>query len=171
MIDRVISASMKKYWRFAFIASGVVLAAALGTYVSGQYRIGRLDALIGKYQNPVADYAGTLSRTKSESMEAELLTGCKQAQIGSWLQTTDALKFKDPVSGNRIAVILEPGRDFIDINGREISSCVVDEIENRQFDIGSMTNAWAFALLLFSLMLAAAGWFGRRTDPRVFPKF
>lgn len=159
---------LTKYWQLAFIASAVLIVAAIGTYVSGQYRIGRLDNLINRYSSPVTDYAVANSKARTGTMEADLLEGCKQAQIGTWLQTTDALKFKDPVSGNRILVELEAGRDYIDINGREISACVIDEIENRQFDIGSMTNMWATCLLLIALVLGAVAFIGRRQSHRNF---
>ena len=152
------------------IASALFLVAALGTYISGQYRIGRLDSLINKYANPVTDFASANSRARQGTVEADLLEGCKQAQIGTWLQTTDALKFKDPISGNRIVVSLEPGRDYIDINGREISSCVTDEIENRQYDIGSMTNTWALCLMITGLIIAGAaiGGYQKSRQPEIF---
>ena len=156
-----------KYWRLALIASLLLFVASMGTYVSGQYRIGRLDLLVGRYSSPVTDFALANSKARTGSMEADLLESCKQSQIGTWLQTTDALKFKDPVSGNRIMVELEAGRDYIDINGREISACVVDEIENRQFDIGSMTNMWATCLLIISLITGAAAYLGRRQGMRL----
>ncbi len=155
---------MSRYWKLAAIASVLLLVASGGTYMSGQYRIGKLDVLMDRYAVPVNDFAAANAKARTGSVEADLLEGCKQAQIGSWLQTTDALKFRDPVSGNRITVVLEPGRDFIDINGREISSCVSDEIEDRQFDIGSMTNAWALCLLLVALALAVTAFLGRRVQ-------
>ncbi len=156
-----------KYWRLALIASLLLLIASIGTYMSGQYRIGRLGVLVDRYSSPVTDFAAANSKARTGSMEADLLESCKQAQIGTWLQTTDALKFKDPVSGNRVMVELEAGRDYIDINGREISACVVDEIENRQFDIGSMTNMWAICLLIMALIAGAVAFLGRRQS-RVF---
>lgn len=170
MSNWILSTGIARYWRVAAMASALILVAALGTYISGQYRIGRLDSLINKYSNPVTDFAAANSRARQGTVEAELLEGCKQAQIGTWLQTTDALKFKDPVSGNRIVVSLEPGREYIDINGREISSCVIDEIENRQYDIGSMTNTWALCLMIMGLIVggvAVAG-YQRSRQPEVF---
>ena len=167
MSQWILTVGLAKYWRLALIAGILLLIAAAGTFMSGQYRIGRLDVLIDRYSQPVTDFAHANSRARTGSMEADMLEGCKQAQIGTWLQTTDALKFKDPVSGNRIVVELVPGRDYIDINGREISGCVIDEIENRQFDIGSMTNTWAMCLLLMGLVLSIAAIIGRRyTIPR-----
>ncbi len=157
-----------KRCRLALLASIFCLLAALGTWISGQYRIGRLDVLINRYDAPILDYAETASRAKPDSMEADLLQSCKQSQIGSWLQTTDALKFKDPVTGNRILVELESGKDFIDINGRELASCIQDEVENQQFDIGSLTNTWAFTLLVLGLLFGGLFWYWRR--PRSFRK-
>ena len=162
MSQWIIPASVAKFWRVGLIAAGLLLIAAIGTYVSGQYRIGRLDALIERYQEPVADYAAANSRARAGTVEAELLESCKQAQIGTWLQTTDALKFKDPVTGNRIVVQLEAGHDYIDINGREISSCVTDELEDRQYDIDSMTTGWSVGLLLASLLFGGLSLLGRR---------
>lgn len=166
MSQKILDVSLVRYWKLALIAGLVILLAAIGTYISGQYRIGRLDALIKRYENPVVDFAAANSKARAGTLEAELLEGCKQAQIGTWLQTTDALKFKDPVSGNRVIVVLEPGRDYIDINGREVSGCVVDEIETRQYDIGSMTNTWAVCLAVMGLALVAAGYIGRRRQSR-----
>lgn len=128
--------------------------------MSGQYRIGRLDSLNNRYSQPISDYAHNIARVRPNSLEAELLEGCKQAQIGTWLQTTEALNFEDPATGNRIIVTLDPSRAHIDINGRELSSCVSDEIENRQYDIGSMTNTWALVLFILSLGMGAWSWFG-----------
>lgn len=164
MSQWILTQGLAKYWRLAFLAGVLLFIASMGTYVSGQYRIGRLGVLVERYSIPVTDFAVANSKARTGSMEADLLESCKQLQIGTWLQTTDALKFKDPVSGNRIMVELEAGRDYIDINGREISSCVVDEIENRQFDIGSMTNMWAICLLIMSLIVFAAAYLGRRQN-------
>ena len=162
MSNWILTTGLAKYWLMALSVALVLLIASVGTYIAGQYRIGRLDALINRYDNPVTDFAAANSKARQGTMEADLLEGCKQAQIGTWLQTTDALKFKDPVSGNRIMVELEAGRDYIDINGREISSCVIDEIENRQFDIGSMTNTWATCLLILALAFGALAFVGYR---------
>lgn len=167
MSQWIITTGITRYWRVTLVTSALFLVAAMGTYVSGQYRIGRLEALIDRYSLPVTDFASANSRARQGTMEADLLEGCKQAQIGTWLQTTDALKFKDPVSGNRISVELEPGRDYIDINGRDISSCVTDEIENRQYDIGSMTNTWALCLLMTGLIIGAVAFVGRRQSHRI----
>lgn len=145
-------------WKLWLLASLMTLAAAVGTWGSGQYQIGRLDNLKGRYETPVEDFAVVMAKALPDSMEADLLEGCKQVQIGTWLQTTDALKFNDPISGNRIHVELAPDQAFLDINGREISSCVSDEVENRQFDIGSMTNTWAIILLMVSLSFGAWAW-------------
>ena len=154
--------SITRHWRLFAVLSAFLLIAAAGTYMAGQYRIGKLDQLIRRYEEPVVDFAATNARARQGTVEADLLESCKQSQIGTWLQTTDALKFKDPVSGNRIVVSLEAGRDYIDINGREISSCITDEIEDRQFDIGSMTSGWAVALTVIGLLMAAAAFAARR---------
>ncbi len=78
------------------------------------------------------------------------------------MQTTDALTFRDPLSGNRILVQLEAGKDFIDINGKELVSCISDEIENRQFNIGSMTNSWAMILIMVGALAGVIAVFFRR---------
>jgi hypothetical protein len=148
------------HWKIWAIAAATTLVAAFGTWVAGQYQIGRLDTLRDRYSQPVADFAQSVARARPQSMEADLLESCKQVQIGTWLQTTDALKFVDPVSGNRIVVRLDPAKSQIDLNGRELASCVSDEIENRQFDIGSMTNTWALVLALSGLGLGVWSWFG-----------
>lgn len=149
-----------RHWKIWAIAAAVVMIAAGGTWVGGQYQIGRLDSLRDRYSQPISDYAHTVAKARPDSMEADLLDGCKQAQIGTWLQTTDALSFEDPATGNRIIVTLDPSRAHVDLNGRELSSCVSDEIENRQFDIGSMTNTWALVLFIISLGFGAWSWFG-----------
>ncbi len=149
-----------RHWKIWAVAAAMTLVAAGGTWVAGQYRIGRLDALLNKYEMPITDFARSVAQAKIGSMEADLLESCKQAQIGTWLQTTDALEFVDPASGNRIMVRLDPGKAQIDLNGRELSGCVSDEIENRQFDIGSMTNTWSLVLFVLGLGLGAWAWFG-----------
>jgi hypothetical protein len=143
-------------WRVLVLVAATSLVAATGTWIAGQYQIGKLDALHESYSSPVQDYAAAIFDARKHPMEQDFLEGCKQAQIGSWLQTTDALNFVDPVSGNRVQVRLDPDKSFVDINGKEIASCVQDEIESRQFDIGSMTNTWAVILLLIGLGLG--GW-------------
>lgn len=145
-------------WKLWLLASLMTFVAALGTWGSGQYQIGRLDTLKGRYEAPVDDFAETRAKAPADSMEADLLEGCKQIQIGTWLQTTDALRFNDPISGNRIHVELAPDQAFLDLNGREIAACVSDEVENRQFDIGSMTNTWAVILLMVSVSFGAWAW-------------
>lgn len=162
MSNWIMTEGITRYWRLALTAGVLFLVAALGTYLSGQYRIGKLDTLIDRYAVPVTDYAAANSKARTGTVEADLLESCKQAQIGTWLQTTDALKFKDPVTGNRIMVQLEAGRDYIDINGREISSCITDEIEDRQFDIGSMTSTWVICLTLIGFILSGVAIFGWR---------
>lgn len=149
-----------RHWKIWGAAALIVLAMATGTWMAGQYRIGRLDALLEHYQQPIMDFAQAMDRTRPQSLEAELLQGCKQAQVGSWLQTTDAIEFTDPVAGNRVVIRLDPNKAFIDLNGRELAGCVSDEIENRQFDIGSMTNTWALVLFVIGLGLSGWSWLG-----------
>lgn len=149
-----------RHWKIWAITAATVLIAAGGTWIAGQYKIGRLDSMRDRYAEPITDYARAAERPRSGSMEADLLESCKQAQIGTWLQTTDALAFESPVSGNRVIIRLDPAKAFLDLNGRELSSCVSDEIENRQFDIGSMTNTWAMVLFIISLGMGAWSWFG-----------
>jgi hypothetical protein len=143
-------------WRALALAAATALIAAIGTWIGGQYQIGRLDALRDRYDAPVQDYAAAVFGAKKDPMEQEFLDGCKQAQIGSWLQTTDALDFMDPISGNRVQVRLDPEKSYVDLNGKEVSACVQDEVEARQFDIGSMTNTWA--VILFLIALGLGGW-------------
>lgn len=149
-----------RHWKIWAFAAVMTLVAAGGTWIAGQYQIGRLDALRDRYNQPITDFAEASARARVGSMEADLLESCKQAQIGTWLQTTDALNFIDPVAGNRIVVQLDPSKSHLDLNGRELAICVDDEIENRQFDIGSMTNTWALVLFIISFGFAAWSWFG-----------
>lgn len=139
---------------FSFVAS-------LGTWVTGQYQIGRLDSLKSKYSEPISNYAKFYGDSPDNSLEQDLLEGCKQAQIGTWLQTTDALRFDGPITGNRVGVRLDIAKAFIDLNGKEISECIEDEVEDRQFNIGSLTNTWAIILLLISICLGVWAWICR----------
>jgi len=145
-------------WKLWVLFALVVLVAAFGTWISGQYKIGRLDVLKNKYDAPVQNFSGTLSAAQKHSLEYDLLEGCKQSQIGSWLQTTDALHFRGPVTGNRIEVSLDAHKAFLDLNGREMAFCVQGDIEDLQFDIGSMVNTWAVVLLLLSFCLSVWSW-------------
>ncbi|HAJ90851.1 MAG TPA: hypothetical protein DCM27_07580 [Rhodospirillaceae bacterium] len=149
-----------KLWAlFCFFA----LVASVGTWMAGQYQIGQLDSLKGKYEQPIMNYAKYYGDSPNNSLERDLLEGCKQAQIGSWLQTTDALRFDNPLTGNRVGVQLDISKAYIDLNGREMSECVHDEVEDRQFDISSMTNTWAVILLLGSFCLGAWSWICRQS--------
>ena len=103
-------------------------------------------------------FAATFADCDPHSLERDLLDGCKQSQIGTWLQTTDALRFDGPLTGNRVNVRLDPAQAFLDLNGREIAECVQDEVEERQFDIGSMTNTWAIILFICSLSFGIWSW-------------
>lgn len=145
-------------WKLWALFSFVSLVASVGTWFTGQYQIGQLDSLKGRYDQPVNNFAKYFGNAPGHSLERDLLEGCKQAQIGSWLQTTDALRFDGPLTGNRIDVRLDSEKAFLNLNGRELSDCIQDEVEDRQFDIGSMTNTWAIILLLASLCLAGWAW-------------
>lgn len=145
-------------WRLWAVFAIVVLVASLGTWVSGQYKIGRLDLLKNKYDKPVVNFARSLADAQKHSLEFDLLEGCKQNQIGTWLQTTDALKFRGPITGNRIEVGLDEGKAHIDLNGKELSSCVQSDIEDQQFDIGSMVNSWSVLLMLLAFCLGVWSW-------------
>jgi hypothetical protein len=145
-------------WKLWVLFSFAALVAATGTWLAGQYQIGKLDSLKNRYDQPIANYARFFAGSPSHSLERDLLEGCKQAQIGSWLQTTDALRFDGPLTGNRVDVRLDINKAFVDLNGRELASCVQDEVEDRQFDIGSMTNTWAIILLLSSFCLGVWAW-------------
>jgi hypothetical protein len=151
-----------KRWRSTAIIASVLLLAGIGSWIAGQYQIGRLDNIVNQYNDPITDYASELASVEPQSVEYELLNSCKQSQIGTWLQTTDALLFKDPVSGNRVLVQLEAGKDFIDLNGKELVACISDEIENRQFNIGSMTNSWAIILMLLGVLTGGLAYMFRR---------
>lgn len=158
-------------WRLWAFLSAMTLVAAIGTWMSGQYQIGRLDSLKNKYSEPVQNYARMLGNAAPRSIEKDLLEGCKQAQIGTWLQTTDALRFDGPLTGNRVDVRLDPSKAYLDLNGREMAGCMQDEVEERQFDIGSMTNTWAVFLMLGSLCFgvwAAACFYGSRRSRNIY---
>lgn len=145
-------------WKLWALFAFVSLIAAIGTWLAGQYQIGRLDSLKGRYNQAVTNYARFYAEAPGHSLERDLLEGCKQAQIGSWLQTTDALRFDGPLTGNRVDVRLDVTKAYVDLNGREMSDCIQDEVEDRQFDIGSMSNTWAVILLLCSFCLAIWTW-------------
>lgn len=151
-------------WKLWALFAFFTLVASIGTWITGQYQIGRLDSLKGKYEQPIMNYAKYYGDSPNNSLERDLLEGCKQAQIGSWLQTTDALHFDNPITGNRVGVQLDVTKAYIDLNGREMADCVHDEVEDRQFDIGSMTNTWAVILLLGSICLGAWSWMGRQSQ-------
>lgn len=150
-------------WKLWALFSFVTFVTSLGTWITGQYQIGRLDSLKNRYDTPVNNYAKYYGDSPDNSMERDLLEGCKQAQIGTWLQTTDALRFDSPVTGSRVGVRLDVTKAFIDLNGREISDCIQDEIEDRQFDIGSLTNTWTIILLLISFCLGVWSWVCRQS--------
>lgn len=145
-------------WKLWALFSVVSLIAAIGTWLTGQYQIGLLDSLKNRYEQSITNYARFYASAPTHSLERDLLEGCKQAQIGSWLQTTDALRFDGPLTGNRVDVRLDTDKAFIDLNGRELANCIQDEVEDRQFDIGSMTNTWAIILLLSSFCLGVWTW-------------
>lgn len=149
-------------WKLWALFSFFSLMASMGTWITGQYQIGRLDSLKGKYDQAVTNYAKYYGDSPNNSLERDLLEGCKQAQIGTWLQTTDALHFDSPITGNRVGVRLDVTKAYVDLNGRELSDCIQDEVEDRQFDIGSMTNTWAIILFLSSFCLGVWAWFCRQ---------
>jgi len=149
-------------WKLWGLFAFFMLIASIGTWVTGQYQIGRLDSLKDRYEDPILNYARFYGDSPENSLEQDLLEGCKQAQIGSWLQTTDALRFEGPLTGNRVGVRLDVTKAFVDLNGREMSDCVRDDVEDRQFDIGSMTNTWAIILFLVSACMAAWTWLCRQ---------
>ena len=145
-------------WKLWALFCFVSLIATIGTWVTGQYQIGRLDSLKGRYDQPITNYAKFYGNAPTHSLERDLLEGCKQAQIGTWLQTTDALRFNGPLTGNRVDVQIDLSKAYIDLNGKEVSDCIQDEVEDRQFDIGSMTNTWAIILLLCSFCMGVWAW-------------
>ena len=157
-----LGASPTGRWKLWALFCFFALVASIGTWITGQYQIGRLDSLKNKYEQPINNYAKYYGDSPGNSLERDLLEGCKQAQIGSWLQTTDALRFDNPITGNRVGVQLDVTKAYIDLNGREMSDCIHDEVEDRQFDIGSMTNTWAIILLLFSFCLGGWAWICRQ---------
>lgn len=149
-------------WKLWALFCFVFLVASIGTYITGQYKITRLDVLKNRYDEPVTNFARYFDEADNVSIERDLLDGCKQAQIGSWLQTTDALHFDGPLTGNRVQVRLNPEQAYVDLNGGEIAGCVRDEVADRQFDIGSMTTTWAALLLLVSICLGGWAWICRQ---------
>jgi len=161
LIDR--GSGLTGRWKLWAMFALFSFMASLGTWVTGQYQIGRLDSLKSKYSEPINNYAKYYGDSPDNSLEQDLLEGCKQAQIGTWLQTTDALRFDGPLTGNRVGVRLDIAKAFIDLNGREMSECIQDEVEDRQFDIGSLTNTWAIILFLISFCLGMWTWICRHT--------
>lgn len=149
-------------WKLWALCACAALVASIGTWLTGQYQIGRLDSLKNRYDQPVSNYAKYYADCADQSLERDLLEGCKQAQIGTWLQTTEALSFDGPLTGNRVSVRLDPENAYIDLNGRELSECIQDEVEDRQFDIGSMTNTWAIVLMLAAFCLGVWAWVSRK---------
>lgn len=140
------------------LMSCILLFSSLGTWLTGRYQIVKLDDLKDRYWEPVKDFGATFANASAQPqvLEKELLESCKQSQVGTWLQTTDALMFVDPIAGNRVLVRLDPGRSFIELNGKDISACVQDEIESRQFDISAQTSSWAVLLMVMGIF--SAGW-------------
>ncbi len=161
------------------LLSCLLFFASLGTWLAGRYQIVKLDDLKDRYWEPVTDYGSTfaMAAAQPQMLERDLLDGCKQSQIGTWLQTTDALGFIDPIAGNRVLVRLDPSRAFVELNGRDISGCIQDEIENLQFDIGSQTSSWAVFLLVMgavstlwtTYLLWALYRYNRRTVDSIVP--
>lgn len=145
-------------WKLWAFASAILMVATIGTWIAGQYQIGRLDSVKKRYEQPVQNFAKMIGDTAPHAMERDLLESCKQSQIGTWLQTTEALRFDGPLTGNRIDVRLDSERAYIDINGTELSECIQDEIEDRQFDIGSMTGTWSVILMLATFCMGLWSW-------------
>ena len=56
-----------RHWKIWAIAAAMIIVAAAGTWTAGQYRIGRLDALVNKYEQPVTDFALYASRARAQS--------------------------------------------------------------------------------------------------------
>jgi hypothetical protein len=162
MQDYFFSILTTKKWRQVAIIACVSFLASVGTWMSGQYQVGRLDGLIEEFSRPVEDYAASYADTKEASLERDLMEACKQVQIGTWLQTTDSIRFKDPISGNRFLVQLDPEKSYMDLNGKELSTCMTDEIENKQFDIRSLTNSWSVILMILTLLLGGWAWYAWR---------
>lgn len=148
-------------WKLWAMFAVFALVSSIGTWITGQYQIGRLDSLKDRYDEPITNYAKYYGDSLDNSLERDLLEGCKQAQIGTWLQTTDALRFDGPLTGNRVGVRLDIARAYIDLSGAEISGCIRDEVEDRQFDIGSLTNTWSIILLLIAICLGVWSWICR----------
>lgn len=148
-------------WKLWAMFAVFALVSSIGTWITGQYQIGRLDSLKDRYGEPITNYAKYYGDSLDNSLERDLLEGCKQAQIGTWLQTTDALRFDGPLTGNRVGVRLDIAKAYIDLSGAEMSGCIRDEVEDRQFDIGSLTNTWSIILLLLSICLGVWSWICR----------
>lgn len=148
-------------WKLWAMFAVFALVSSIGTWITGQYQIGRLDSLKDRYGEPITNYAKYYGDSLDNSLERDLLEGCKQAQIGTWLQTTDALRFDGPLTGNRVGVRLDIARAYVDLSGSEISGCIRDEVEDRQFDIGSLTNTWSIILFLIAICLGVWSWICR----------
>lgn len=148
-------------WKLWAMFAVFALVSSIGTWITGQYQIGRLDSLKDRYGEPISNYAKYYGDSPNNSLERDLLEGCKQAQIGTWLQTTDALRFDGPLTGNRVGVRLDIAKAYIDLSGAEMSGCIRDEVEDRQFDIGSLTNTWSIILFLLSICLGVWSWICR----------
>lgn len=159
MIDK--GSGLTGRWKLWAMFAVFALVSSIGTWITGQYQIGRLDSLKDRYGEPITNYAKYYGDSLDNSLERDLLEGCKQAQIGTWLQTTDALRFDGPLTGNRVGVRLDIAKAYIDLSGAEMSGCIRDEVEDRQFDIGSLTNTWSIILFLISICLGVWSWICR----------
>ena len=159
MIDK--GSGLTGRWKLWAMFAVFALVSSIGAWITGQYQIGRLDSLTDRYGEPITNYAKYYGDSLDNSLERDLLEGCKQAQIGTWLQTTDALRFDGPLTGNRVGVRLDIAKAYIDLSGAEMSGCIRDEVEDRQFDIGSLTNTWSIILFLISICLGVWSWICR----------
>ncbi len=66
----------------AFLAA-ILLLAGIGSWITGQYQIGRLDNIVNQYREPITDFAAEIAKADPQSVEYELLDSCKQVQIGT----------------------------------------------------------------------------------------
>ena len=74
-----------RHWKIWAIAAAMIIVAAAGTWTAGQYRIGRLDALVNKYEQPVTDFALYAARARAQSLDAAAQAAAK-AQVREQLR-------------------------------------------------------------------------------------
>ncbi|MEK7802706.1 MAG: hypothetical protein AAB276_09665, partial [Pseudomonadota bacterium] len=64
-------------WKLWAFASAILMIATVGTWIAGQYQIGRLDSVKKRYEQPVQNFAKMMADTTPHDMERDLLESCK----------------------------------------------------------------------------------------------